>query len=94
MINNINNIRYIFPKTVNFREERPEICWEHMYGWIDGYGMFFDPAILNHLGIIPEWENGFQSKVVSGDFLFVRAIRQRSIFPVISCRREFLYARQ
>lgn len=26
------DFRYVFPKTTNFREERPRLCWEHMYG--------------------------------------------------------------
>ncbi len=65
----MKKLRYIFPKTDNFREERPLICWEKMYGWIDGYGMLFDPEILKLTGKIPEWENGFNEEINDGDFI-------------------------
>ena len=54
----IQRLRFIFPKTDNFRETRPVICWEHMYGWLDGYGILFDPVVQSAVGVIPEWENG------------------------------------
>ena len=65
----MKRIRYIFPETVDFRETRPVICWEHMYGWMDGYGLLFDPVILSRTGVIPEWENGWNGTFTKGDFL-------------------------
>ncbi len=52
-------IRYIFPRTDNFREERPRLCWEHMYGWFDGYGCLFDPVVMRLTKSVPQWENGW-----------------------------------
>lgn len=65
----ISHIRYIFPRMTDFRETRPVVCWEHMYGWIDGYGLFFDPVILNSTRLVPEWENGWNGKRERGDFV-------------------------
>jgi hypothetical protein len=62
-------IRYVFPETVDFRETRPTLCWEHMYGWIDGYGLFFDPVVQSALGTLPEWENGWKGASRPEDFI-------------------------
>ncbi len=77
----MNKIFYIFPKTNNFQEERPRICWKHMYGWIDGYGMMFDPVILNMTGIIPEWHNGLPEKISENDFIICPCSQASEFFP-------------
>lgn len=84
-------IRYIFPKTENFRETRPLICWEDMYGWLDGYGLFFDPVLQQTLGILPEWENGWNGAAANGDF-FVSPCRQATA-TLESARLPGLYVR-
>lgn len=73
----MKKLRYIFPKTENFRETRPVICWEHMYGWLDGYGMLFDPIVQSATGVIPQSENGWNGRAAEGDFL-VTACQQAS----------------
>ena len=73
----MKRVRYIFPETTNFREERPRICWEHMYGWLDGYGVLFDPVVQGAIGVIPEWENGWNGRTTEGDF-FITACQQAS----------------
>ncbi len=65
---NVRRVRYILPKTENFRETRPFLCWENMYGWLDGYGVLFDPVLQHTVGIVPEWENGWDGTVANGDF--------------------------
>ena len=65
----MKNIRYIFPATTDFRETRPTLCWEHMYGWFDGYGLLFDPVILSRTRVIPEWENGWNGVGERDDFI-------------------------
>ena len=65
----MKRLRYVFPKTENFREERPRICWEHMYGWIEGYGVLFDPVIQSVTGVVPEWENGWKGNFQKDDFI-------------------------
>ena len=42
---NYRKICYVFPETRDFREDRPRLCYEHMYGQLDGYGILFDPVI-------------------------------------------------
>jgi len=73
----MKNVRYIFPKTENFREERPNICWEHMYGWLEGYGMLFDPVVFALTHSIPEWENGWNGDKEDNDF-FITSCKQAS----------------
>lgn len=53
----------VFPFTENFREERPRICWEHMYGWLDGFGLLFDPVISANFDRIPLFSNGAPSEI-------------------------------
>ena len=61
-------ICYVFPETKNFREERPRLCYEHMYGWIDGYGVLFDPVIRSHYEEIPAFSNGVPAKLEEDTF--------------------------
>lgn len=65
----MKRIRYVFPKTINFREVRPVICWEHMYGWMEGYSVLFDPVVASLTQVIPEWENGWAGEAQAGDFV-------------------------
>ena len=74
----MKKIRYIFPQTENFRETRPTICWEHMYGWMEGYGMLFDPAAFT--GLIPEWENGWNQETEAGDFIITSCAQASELF--------------
>jgi Glycosyl hydrolase family 57 len=64
-----NQVTYVFPHMPDFREDRPRLCWEYIYGWIDGYGMLFDPLVMRMLGRVPEWENGWDRTAVAGEFL-------------------------
>ncbi|MBQ9787030.1 MAG: hypothetical protein IJW33_02540 [Lentisphaeria bacterium] len=48
----------VFPRMENFRERRPYICWEHMYGWLDGFGLLFDPVIAGCFEHLPLFSNG------------------------------------
>ncbi len=81
----MKRIRYIFPKAVNFREERPRICWEHMYGWMEGYGVLFDPLVHAIAGIIPEWENGCDGKFKEGDFIITACAQASESFEKLEC---------
>lgn len=65
----MKRLRFIFPQMPDFRETRPIICWEHVYGWVDGYALLFDPVILGRTRVIPEWENGWNGEFTPGDFL-------------------------
>ena len=76
----MKRIRYIFPETENFREQRPTLCWEHMYGWMEGYGMLFDPVVFSRTGIIPEWENGWDGKTEAGDFIIAPCAQASELF--------------
>jgi hypothetical protein len=80
----MKQIRYILPKTKNFREERPHICWEHMYGWMDGYGMLFDPLVFSMTGSIPEWENGFEKNIREDDFIITSCAQASALFEDIT----------
>lgn len=79
------NLRYIFPKTENFREKRPDICWEHMYGWMEGYGVLFDPLIQSTAGNIPEWENGWNGSFQEGDFIITACAQASESFGKLEC---------
>lgn len=76
----MRNLRYILPKTGNFREERPRIGWEHMYGWLEGYGVLFDPVVQSTAGIIPEWENGWNGTLHEGDFIITACAQASESF--------------
>ncbi|MCE9613875.1 MAG: hypothetical protein K8T26_06330 [Lentisphaerae bacterium] len=65
----MKRLRYIFPEMTDFREARPGLCWEHMYGWLDGYGLLFDPVVFARTQTIPEWENGWRHRAAPGDFI-------------------------
>lgn len=65
---NREKICYIVPKTEDFREERPRICWEHMYGWIDGYAVLFDPIIQKNFTSVPEFSNGIPQNIEADHF--------------------------
>ena len=81
----MKRIRYIFPKTANFREERPRICWEHMYGWMESYGVLFDPKVQSITGIIPEWENGCDGNFKEGDFIITSCAQASENFENLEC---------
>lgn len=76
----MKKVRYIFPETQNFREVRPRICWEDMYGWLDGYGLLFDPVVQPTLGTIPEWENGWDGRNEAGDFFITPCPQATALF--------------
>ncbi len=77
----VTRVRYIFPQTTDFREQRPAICWEHMYGWLDGYGVLFDPTLYAATGVIPEWENGWNGTTQPGDFLITTCRQASDLIP-------------
>ncbi len=81
----MKKLRFIFPRTENFRETRPEICWEHMYGWMDGYGVLFDPAVTACTGLIPEWENGWNGRSDEGDFLVAPCHQASALLEGSAC---------
>jgi len=87
----IKRLRYILPATDNLREVRPTICWEHMYGWIDGYALLFDPAVWARTQILPEWENGWNRKSAPGDFIIASCAQATAQFPDLT--RPGLYVR-
>ncbi len=80
----MKHIRYIFPMTENFRERRPAICWEHMYGWLEGYGVLFDPMIQLRVGAVPEWENGWKGAFKEGEFIITSCAQASEEFADIS----------
>ena len=84
-------VRFIFPRTTNFREERPRLCWEHMYGWMEGYGVLFDPVVHAALGCVPEWANGWEGDKRPGEFI-ITACAQASE-AVQDMERPGLYIR-
>ena len=59
---------FLFPKTNHFKEDRPRVNYENMYGWIDAYCMLFDPENLLLMGDVPIPANGAE-KVSSRDFV-------------------------
>ncbi len=73
-------LSYIFPKIEDFREDRPTICWEHMYGWIDGYGLLFDPVVLSLTQTIPEWQNGRAETNADDDFVIACCSQAAALF--------------
>ena len=75
-------ICYVMPYTENFREERPRLCWEYMYGWIDGYGVCFDPVIQNGRTEVPLFCNGAPESV-SEDQFYITSCREATLefFP-------------
>lgn len=92
-------VRYIFPETKDFREVRPVLCWEHMYGWMDGYGLLFDPVVQGALGVVPEWENGWDGKTGDGDFFITSCHQATALFmgqdlPGLFIRPEIPETRQ
>ena len=68
-------ICYVMPYTENFREERPRLCWEFMYGWIDGYGVCFDPVIQSGRNKVPVFSNGAPENI-SGDMFYITSSRE------------------
>ncbi|HMP77645.1 MAG TPA: hypothetical protein PKE12_15225 [Kiritimatiellia bacterium] len=91
MPHRIKRLRYILPATDNLREVRPSICWEHMYGWIDGYALLFDPVLWARTRTLPEWENGWNKKSVPGDF-YITSCAQATA-PFRDPTRPGLYVR-
>jgi len=87
----MKRLRYIFPATDNFREVRPTICWEHMYGWIDGYALLFDPEVWAHTQTLPEWENGWNRRSTAGDFIIAPCAQASALFPDLT--RPGIYVR-
>ena len=75
-------ICYVMPYTENFREERPRLCWEYMYGWIDGYGVCFDPVIQKGRTEVPLFCNGAPESV-SEDQFYITSCREATLefFP-------------
>jgi hypothetical protein len=54
-----------------------------MYGWMEGYGMLFDPAVYLRTGIIPEWENGLSKKRGAGDFIITSCAQASALFDAL-----------
>ena len=65
---NYRKVCYVFPKTRDFREDRPRLCYEHMYGQLDGYGILFDPVISTRFKEIPEFSNGSPASIEADTF--------------------------
>lgn len=87
----MKRLRYILPATDNLREVRPVICWEHMYGWIDGYALLFDPEVWAHTQTLPEWENGWNRRSTAGDFIITSCAQASALFPDLT--RPGIYVR-
>ena len=51
-----------------FTKDRPNFCWESAFGWLDGYGILFDPVLQAAMESVPEFCNGAPSKTESGLF--------------------------
>ncbi|MBQ6472941.1 MAG: hypothetical protein IJJ33_13235 [Victivallales bacterium] len=58
----MKHLTYLFPRMEDFREERPRLRYEHIYGWLDGYGTLFDPVVARHFPAVAEWSNGSPSR--------------------------------
>lgn len=80
----MKKLRYVFPETKNFREQRPDICWWQMYGWIEGYGVLFDPVLQSIIAVIPEWENGYAGNFRAGDFIITSCAQASEKFKDIA----------
>ncbi len=42
----------------SFPRQLPPVCWERLYGWLDGYGILFDPVLQSGMEEVPEFCNG------------------------------------
>jgi len=80
----VNNIYYIFPETDNFREIRPRLNWEDMYGWIDGYGILFDPVVQQKIKSVPEWANGRNGVNANADFIITSCAQASAEIPELA----------
>jgi hypothetical protein len=55
-----------------------------MYGWMEGYGVLFDPVIQSLTGGVPEWENGWNGMFSDGDFIISSCAQASGDFKDIS----------
>jgi hypothetical protein len=52
-----------------------------MYGWIDGYGILFDPVVQQQIKSIPEWANGWGGVNTDVDFIVTSCTQASSEIP-------------